>query len=104
MADELRLEAEQLEAMRSDAQELMALLVDEEAEGEVEAGQLLLEWVPSVCSELAEAREIIARYRHALEYYADYSLWEKLYVGGGFTDSEAQEDMGLVARTALRGT
>lgn len=104
MADELRLDAEQLEAMRADAEQLLALLVDEEAEGEVEAGQLLLEWVPSVCDELTEARETIERYRHALEYYADYALWEKLYVGGGFTDSEAQEDMGLVARTALRGS
>lgn len=104
MADDLRLDAEQLTAMPEEAEQLMTLLIDEEAEGEVEAGQLLLEWVPSVCDELAEARETIVRFRHALEYYADYALWEKLYVGGGFADSEAQEDMGLVARTALRGT
>ncbi len=100
MADMERLSAEQLERMREDAEQLMTLLIDEEAEGEVEAGQLLLEWVPSVCGELAEAREKIERLRHALEYYADFALWERTKEPGECLDLEA---LGQVAREALRG-
>lgn len=93
----------ELEAMEADAETLMTLLIDEEAEGEVEAGRLLLEWVPGVCRELAGARAEIARLRGVLEYYADLGLWER-------ARAEAQEvpeapdtrDIGAPAREALR--
>lgn len=88
----------ELEAMPAEAEMLMTLLIDEEAEGEVEAGRLLLEWVPGVCQELAGARAEIARLRGVLEYYADLGLRER-------ARSEAQDarDLGAPAREALRG-
>lgn len=94
---------ERLQAVPAEAELLLTLLTDEDAEGEVEAGQLLLEDVPALCEEVRRLRADVERMRTALEYYADIQLWEKAYVSGGFIDSEADEDMGLVARNALRG-
>jgi len=101
MSDLIKLTDEQLLAVQADAEMLMTLLIDEEAEGEVEAGQLLLESVPSVCAELAAAREENARLRDALEFYADFGLWKRAFECGE-EDSSAREDMGTMAREALR--
>jgi len=97
MEELTRLTDAELEAMQADAETLMTLLIDEEAEGEVEAGRLLLEWVPGVCHELAGARAEIARLRQVLEYYADHGLWARARA-----DAADSDDLGALAREALR--
>lgn len=86
------------EAVKQDARDLATMLPQDR---EV-AGRLLVQALPVLFREIEMARRDKDRLRTALEFYADMSLWDRAYIGGGFADSVAAEDGGETARLALR--
>lgn len=56
---------------------------------------------PVLADALAALHQENARLRQALAFYAEPGQWAQDYLGGGFTDSRAQEDAGEKTRTAL---
>lgn len=96
MAECRTLTTDELETMKKDAARLLDLLRAKGCTDEPWAEQLLMDFIPRAAREVCGLRD-------ALGFYADMNLWQRAWLGGGFTDSPAHEDGGEIARCALRG-
>lgn len=90
------LTADELQTLHNDAARLLETLRGMDCDIPPWAEHLLTGLVPRAAAEVATLRD-------ALGFYADMNLWQRAWVGGGFTDSMAHEDGGEIARHALRG-
>lgn len=90
---------DELATMREDAARLLRAVREGgplDAAETARAERLLAELLPRAAAE-------VEALRLALGFYADMNLWQRAWLGGGFTDSPAHEDGGEIARRALRG-